>query len=436
MQPSRRSERSGGRRRGCIYAAANPPVLGLQRSLSLLIASHACTVGYSCLEKKQIVHRLPSTFVLRILSDFNDGRLDASTAAAHLGVGKSRLYELCTDFLSNRKSYQAKASGGDRGAVWPAKVRAFLEDFLPLQNPPNYQLVADEMQRLLDFKRARSCVEVYVKAHFAHLVPTPLRKKRTYRRFRRARVGELYQHDSSIHQWWPAPAKQILLLTVDDHSGFNVAGRFVSAETTWNHFCHFRSAFEIHGLPEAIYTDALSLFGPSSSNDNSDPRSEFQRALLGLGVAHLVAPTPQAKGKIERRFGTFQKRLVTLLAYARVQTWEHADEVLQMEICRQNRTIQRSTGKVPLEVWEKALIDKNTSLRSKPPSSLLDLHFSLRTTRRVNNDHTIDFEGQNYEIATTSRKSVTIVHHPNRKFWVVDHPPKAVWPSVLGAFSL
>lgn len=197
-----------------------------------------------------------------------------------------------------------------------------------------------------------------------------------------------------------------------------------------------RSAFQTHGLPEAISTDGLSLFGPSSSNDHSDPKSEFQRALLGLGVAHLVAPTPQAKGKIERRFGTFQKRLVTLLTHARVHTWEHADDILQMEIARQNRTTQRSTGMVPLEVWEKAMLENKAAIRPTPAPSLLDLHLALRAQHRVNNDHTIDFLGQNYEIATTSRKSVTIAHHPNTNFWVVDHPPKDVWPPILGAFSL
>jgi hypothetical protein len=76
------------------------------------------------------------------------------------------------------------------------------------------------------------------------------------------------------------------------------------------------------------------------------------------------------------------------------------------------------------------------SMRACPPSALLDLHLSLRTSRRVNNDHTIDFEGQNYGISDTKRKSVTIVHHPNSKFWVVEHPPKVVWPTVLGAYSL
>jgi len=99
-----------------------------------------------------------------------------------------------------------------------------------------------------------------------------------------------------------------------------------------------------------------------------------------------------------------------------------------MEIERQNRTTQRSTGMVPLEVWEKAMLENKAAIRPTPAPSLLDLHLALRAQRRVNNDHTIDFLGQNYEIATTSRKSVTIVHHPNTNLWVVDHPPKDVWP--------
>lgn len=279
-------------------------------------------------------------------------------------------------------------------------------------------------------------METHVKAHYGHLVPLPARKPRVHRRFRRAHIGELWQHDSSIHQWWPAASKQTLLLTVDDHSGLNLAGRFVESDTTWNHFEHFREAFGRWGLPEIVYTDGLSLFGPSSAHDRSDPRSEFQRALRGLGVAHLVAPTPQAKGKIERRFGTFQKRLVTLLAHARVTTWLQADEILQMEIARQNRTVNRSTGRIPLEVWEEQSLRHSGRMRPVPPPALLDLHFSIRCSRRVNNDHTIDFEGTNYEISATQRKSVILVHHPGRRFWVVEHPPKAVWPPILGDFTL
>lgn len=155
-----------------------------------------------------------------------------------------------------------------------------------------------------------------------------------------------------------------------------------------------------------------------------------------IGVAHLVAPSPQAKGKIERRFGTFQKRLVTLMAHAQVRTDEEADGILQMEILRQNAKINRSTGLVPDQVWTQALSAKLGSIAPCPPSSLLDLHFSLRARRRVNHDQTIDFEGCSYEISPTLRKTVAIVHHPDRKFWVLDHTPNDVWPPVLGTFSL
>jgi hypothetical protein len=124
------------------------------------------------------------------------------------------------------------------------------------------------------------------------------------------------------------------------------------------------------------------------------------------------------------------------MAHAKVSTWPHAEQILQMELARQNRTVNRSTGTVPIAVWENALLENKGSLRHSPDSSLLDLHLSLRCSRRVNNDHTIDFEGHNYEITPTKRKTVAIVHHPNRKFWVLEHTPLAVWPSVLGAFEL
>jgi len=412
------------------------PARGASESAHRLISLIGSSGRFYALEKQQIIHRLPSEFVLQTLDKFNEGLLDVATTATQLGVGRSQLYRMRTDWLADRKTYSPKASGGDRHGLWPTKVHAFLKSFLPLQNPPNYQLVCDELERLCKFTRARSTVEAYVKTHFSHLVPKPPSRKRVYRRFRRAKIGELWQHDSSIHQWWPGPRKQTLLLTVDDHSGLNVAGRFVTSDTTWDHFLHFREAFETHGIPEIVYTDGLSLFGPSSSDDRTDPKSQFQRALCALGVTHLVAPTPQAKGKIERRFGTFQNRLVTLLAHANVKTWNHANDILQLEIHRQNYKTNRSTGKIPAQVSADAVLTGNTSMRPCPPSPLLDLHLSLRTLRRVNNDHTIDFEGHNFEISATKRKFVTIVHHPNTKFWVLEHPPKDAWPSVLGAFSL
>ncbi len=257
-----------------------------------------------------------------MLIDFHSGSLDAATAASHLGVSPSRLYELSTDLLSE--------GVGDRPKGWPPEAHRFSLEFLPLQNPPNYQLVADEFKRLCIGGWARSSGE----AHDAHRVPTPQRKPRVDRRSGRARIGELFGNTTVSSTIGGR-------LTLDDHSRLNLADRFVESDTIWNHFEHFRQAFETWDLPEIIYTDGLSLFGPSSSHDHRDPKSEFHRALRGFGVVHLVAPTPQAKGKIERRFGTVQRHLVTLLAHARAETWRQSGDVLQMGIFCPNRTINR-----------------------------------------------------------------------------------------------
>lgn len=372
--------------------------------------------------------------IRRVLKNFNAGVLDAETAASDLGISRAQLYRYRTDYLRNKQAYCPQSSGGDRHGDWPDKIHKFLKEFLPLQKPPNYQLVTDELLRQHGFKRARSSVEAYAKTHLPGFVHMPERKPRGFRRFRRAHIGELWQHDSSIHPWWPDTSKQVLLLTCDDCSGLVVGGSFVSADTTWNHFMHFRRAFITWGIPETIYTDGLSLFGPSSASDNMDPRSEFQRALYGLDVGHRVAPTPQAKGKIERRFGTFQKRLVTLLAHARVADWKHADEILQMEINRQNQTVSRSTGKAPQTIWQSQA--KQSKIRPCPESSLLDIHLSLRHSRRINVDHTIDFEGQNYPIANTQCRRATIVHHPKQQFWIVEGKPTSTWTRILGHFTL
>lgn len=252
-------------------------------------------------------------------------------------------------------------------------------------------------------------------------------------------MGELWQHDSSIHQWWPAPDKQTLLLTVDDHSRKLVGAVFVPTDTTWHHFQHFRSTFTAHGLPLALYTDGLALFGHQSTADGRDPRSEFQRALTALGVTHLVAPSPQAKGKIERRFGTFQKRLLALLAYEKITAYAPAQELLAHELTRQNRTICRTTGMSPDEACANALADKRIVLRACPDSSLLDLHLALHLSRRVNADHQVDFLGRSWPIGATARRTVTIIHHPQSQFWIVPQPPQPPdnrWPDILGRFSL
>lgn len=233
---------------------------------------------------------------------------------------------------------------------------------------------------------------------------------------------------------------QSLVLTIDDHSRKILGGVFVPADTTWDHFVLLRSIFLLHGLPAAFYTDGLTLFGHTSTADRLDTHSQFQRALTSLGVAHRVAPDPQAKGKIERRFGYLQKRLVSVFAHEAVACYQHANLLLAEQLDHHNRTHRcRTTGMTPNQAWEKALLERRVRIAPAPDPALLDLHLSLQLQRRVGSDSTIDFLGHNYPIGPTKCKSVTIVHHPRSRFWVIPHPPLSahpVWPEILASYSL
>ena len=365
--------------------------------------------------------------------------IDVAEASSQLGIGRTHLYRLRTRFLKERSKFAATLSGGDHWPDWPPKAVAFLKKFLPLQKPPNFQLVADELETRFGFKRHRESVAAFARTHFPNHICQPEPHLKARRRWERSRIDELWQHDSSSHQWWPAAAKQTLLLTVDDHSRKLLGAVFVPTDTTWNHFEHFRRLFLWHSLPLVVYTDGLSLFGHDSMADDRDPCSEFQRAFSALGVTHLVAPSPQAKGKIERRFGTLQKRLVALLAYEKVSHYATAQLVLNREVQRQNDTVCRTTGLSPNAAWKKALEDKRIATRPCPPATLLDLHLALHLKRRVNTDSQIDFLGQSWHIAPTKRSTITLIHHPFRHFWVVTQPPTPPlnnWPEILAKYSL
>jgi transposase InsO family protein len=368
---------------------------------------------------------------------FNRGDMDWQTAAERLQVGRTRLYALRSQWLAGKKRLRLGPSGGNHKALWPEQVQKFLREFLPICKPLNYALISEQLARRFAFERSRGAVADYVQKHYGQFIAQSAPGPKPRRRWETAAVGELWQHDSSPHRWWPAASLQTLILTADDHSRKIVAGRF-DADTTWSHFCLLRPAFEHHGCPASFYTDGLSLFGHSSASDRLDTVTQFQRALGALKVNHRVAPSPQAKGKIERLFGTFQKRLVTLLHYEKIRDFDQANQLLQREIDHYNQAHYHSTtGLTPNQAWEKAIQEKRCRLRPAPAGTLLNLHLALHIPRRVSSACSIEFLGRTWKIAATRCHSVLIVHHPGSRFWVI--PPiknPSKWPDVLGSYSL
>lgn len=392
---------------------------------------------HSAPHEKQLAHRVGSELVTEILKLFNSGEMDWQTAAERLQIGRARLYTLRAEWLAGRKKLCLEPSGGNHKALWPEAVQNFLREFLPVCKPLNYALISEQLSRRFAFERSRSTVAEYIQKHHSELIARSAPGPKPRRRWETAAVGELWQHDSSPHRWWSAASLQTLILTADDHSRRIVAGRF-DVDTTWSHFCHLRPAFQRYGCPASFYTDGLSLFGHTSADDRLDTATQFQRALGALKVNHRVAPSPQAKGKIERLFGTFQKRLVTLLRFEKIRDIDQANQLLQREIDHYNQAhLHRTTGLTPDQAWQKALQEKRSRLRPAPAETLLDLHLALHIPRRVSSASSVEFLGRTWKITPTRHHSVLIIHHPNQRFWIV--PPTknpSKWPDVLGCYSL
>jgi|GEM_PF-4465167 len=178
-------------------------------------------------KKQQLAKRLTPEFVRQTLGSFHRGSLDASGACELLGVSRAHLFRIRLAWLHDAPGFALRVSGGDHHESWPPEIRAFLGAFLPLQRPPNFQLVADQLAERFSFHRDRKSVAAYARAHFPNLVLPPLPVPKPKRRWERSRIGELWQHDSSIHPWWAADEKQTLLLTVDDHSRKYLGATFV-----------------------------------------------------------------------------------------------------------------------------------------------------------------------------------------------------------------
>lgn len=355
-------------------------------------------------------------------------------------VSRTRLYELRHQWLGQKQSFAPQPSGGDHRPDWPTAAHAFLGEFLPHCQPLNFALLADELDRRFDFHRSRAAVAAYVRQHFPDAYPSPKRGPKPRRRWQCAAIGELWQHDSSPHPWWPAETYPTLLLTLDDHSRRIMAGTFAPSDTTWSHFLHLRAPLEQYGPPACLYTDGLSLFGHRSPADRWDTHSQFQRAFTALGTAHRVAPDAQAKGKIERRFDLFQKRLVSLLAFEKVSDFPKANALLQTQIYWHNaHQICRTTGLTPNAAWDLASQQKRNHHRPIPSVPLLDLHLALYHQRKLNADYTLDFLGKTWPVTPVARKIVTVVHHPGQCFWVIPqlpNPRNPVWPDVLAHHRL
>jgi len=207
------------------------------------------------------------------------------------------------------------------------------------------------------------------------------------RRPRRACFGELVQMDASEHNWLEGRGDEMVLISmIDDATSYTLA-RFYPAGTVEAHMDLLERWLRRHGRPLALYTDRHSIFEPQDKGRAlPDAVTQFGRALAELAIALIRAHSPQAKGRIERSFGTAQDRWVKELRLARVTTLDGANALLERLLPGHNRR------------FAKAARQQADAHRPLGLGHRLEAILSIQEQRVVANDYTIRFHNRFYQL--------------------------------------
>lgn len=160
------------------------------------------------------------------------------------------------------------------------------------------------------------------------------RQKHRQRRERRAHRGELIQMDGSHHDWFEGRRSGAVLMVMIDDATNRTSARFYEAEDTQAAMDLFGRYARHYGLPQALYVDHDSIYECTREARLDEdlrgegPQTQFARAMNVLAVDLIAANSPQAKGRVERRHGVFQDRLIKALRLLKLSTLEAANEHL------------------------------------------------------------------------------------------------------------
>ena len=253
-------------------------------------------------------------------------------------------------------------------------------------------------------------------------IPYKQRKKRPHRewRERKACFGEMVQTDGSHHDWFEGRGpKCVLMGYIDDATG-RPWGRFEPYEGTLPAMRSLKGYIKRYGIPAALYLDKHMTYRSPKQQTIEDElagkraMSQFQRAAEELGINVIHANSPQAKGRVERLFRTFQDRLIKEMRLENICGIEEGNRFL----ARYLPVYYRRFGVVP-----SAAGDMHRAL-----SDGLDLNrvLCIKTERALRNDFTVAHEGRLYQVLDNIQAKKVMVEERMDETMVIRHREQAL----------
>lgn len=358
--------------------------------------------------------------VKELLKAYEAGHLSRAEIETTLEIGKTRFFALLKQYREGpgafsiayqRKSkprLSVEAEEQIRTAL--QREKALIEDAdLPITSY-NYAALSDRLRKM----GVKVSTTTIIKRAIIQDCYLPKRKKKVShdREVITSAVGDLIQHDASLHKWSPyAEEKWSLITSLDDHSRMLMYADFVESETSWAHIQSAQYLMQHFGVPNRYYVDNLRVFRFVQSRDSvwknmvlgtDDVNTQWRQVLALMKTDVVYALSPQAKGKIERPYRWLQDRVVRTCALDHITTLNDARSVLQEEVHRYNYLqIHSTTGEIPALRFEKAQNENRSLFRPfalpQPYTSVKDV-FCIRYKRIADGYRRVTLAGHSFQI--------------------------------------
>ena len=206
------------------------------------------------------------------------------------------------------------------------------------------------------------------------------------RRPRCSYFGEMLQMDASLHPWF-GDSKTQLHIAVDDSTGHIVGAYFDEQETLNGYYHVLHQVLTGYGIPYQFFTDNRTVFEYKKKNQTSvekDTFTQFGYACKQLGIDIQTSSVAQAKGRVERMFGTLQSRLTVELRLANVTSIEQANEFLHTYIKKFNKKFA-----LPID-YSKSVFEM------QPDVERINLTLAVLSSRKIDNGSCLKYRNAYY----------------------------------------
>ena len=353
---------------------------------------------------------------LSVLDRVMKGEITAAEGAKRLSMSKRHIFRLkakikATDISSLTHGNRQRKPGN----VLPEEIRAMVRDRGTNEyRGASYSHISELLERNENIKISGKSVSRILKAAGVENKHSHKAPKKYRSRPRRKRLGELVQIDASPFDWLERGEEYSLHGAIDDATGRVLSLWLEKNECARGYLKVLEGLLRQWGVPGAIYSDRHTIFF-SPKTDKLTEEDEFEGrqapftryglSLHLLGIEHIAARSPQAKGRIERLWETCQRRLVVEMRVAGIQTIEEANDFLP-------RYLERHNSLFAVEAAE-----ERTDFLPCPEPEKLKLVLGSRDERKASAGSEISWRGRKYQLADSrgtiillgKKESVTVI---------------------------